>query len=251
LEERWSGVQSMSGSDARRFTRILLKLSGEALGGSAGAGIVPEVLDRLALEVCDLVRSGSEIALVLGGGNIFRGARLQAAGMDRITGDQLGMLATVMNALAMADALRRLDAPVVVMSAIPLSGITDPFNRNHAIAHLQQGRVVIFTAGTGNPLFTTDSAACLRAIEIGAEVVFKATKVDGVYSADPMVYPDATRFTRLTYEEVLDQRLGVMDLTAICLARDHGLPVRVFAIEEPGVLERLARGEEIGTLIEN
>lgn len=244
--------ESESGNQSRgAYRRILLKLSGEALGGAGGTGIAPEVLDRLTQEVGALVASGTQVALVLGGGNIFRGAGLQAAGMDRVTGDQIGMLATVINALAMADALKRAGTPAVVLSAIALRGVADPFDRNHAISHLEAGHVVLCSAGTGNPLFTTDSAACLRAIEIGAELVVKATKVDGVYSADPMVYPDATRFARLTFDEVLDRRLGVMDLTAICLARDHGLPLRVCSIEESGALGRLARGEEVGTLIEN
>lgn len=242
-------LTSGSAKGLAKYQRILLKLSGEALSGEKSFGIDPVELDRMAGEIGQLTSIGVQVGLVIGGGNLFRGAALQAAGMNRVTGDHMGMLATVMNALAMADALRRANISTVVMSAIPLNGITDYFDRNHAISHLTDGDVVIFTAGTGNPLFTTDSAACLRAIEIDADIVFKATKVDGVYSADPMVYPDARRFESLTYAEVLEQQLGVMDLTAICLARDHGMPVRVFAMSQAGALGRLAAGENIGTLI--
>lgn len=239
----------MSGNGSAKYQRILLKLSGEALSGAESSGIDPRELDRMAAEISQLTDFGVQVGLVIGGGNLFRGAALQAAGMDRITGDHMGMLATVMNALAMADALRRAELATVVMSAIPLNGIAEHFDRNHAISLLNKGDVVIFTAGTGNPLFTTDSAACLRAIEIDADIVFKATKVDGVYSADPMVYPDARKYECLTYTEVLEQQLGVMDLTAICLARDHGMPLRVFAMKEAGALRKLVAGENVGTLI--
>lgn len=239
----------MSGNGSAKYQRILLKLSGEALSGAESSGIDPRELDRMAAEISQLTDFGVQVGLVIGGGNLFRGAALQAAGMDRITGDHMGMLATVMNALAMADALRRAELATVVMSAIPLNGIAECFDRNHAISLLNKGDVVIFTAGTGNPLFTTDSAACLRAIEIDADIVFKATKVDGVYSADPMVYPDARKYECLTYTEVLEQQLGVMDLTAICLARDHGMPLRVFAMKEAGALRKLVAGENVGTLI--
>jgi len=232
------------------YKRILLKLSGEALRGQESSGIDPKELDRMAAEIGQLIGMGVQVGLVIGGGNLFRGATLQAAGMNRVTGDHMGMLATVMNALAMADALRRAELSTVVMSAIPLTGIADYFDRNHAISHLTDGEVVIFTAGTGNPFFTTDSAACLRAIEIDADIVFKATKVDGVYSADPMVYPDARKYETLTYTEVLEQQLGVMDLTAICLAKDHGIPLRVFAMDKTGALRRLVAGENLGTLIQ-
>ncbi len=232
-----------------KYQRILLKLSGEAISGAENSGIDPAQLDRMAGEIGQLTGIGVQVGLVIGGGNLFRGAALQAAGMNRITGDHMGMLATVMNALAMADALRRAELSAVVMSAIPLQGITDQFDRNHAISRLNAGDIVIFTAGTGNPLFTTDSAACLRAIEIDADIVFKATKVDGVYSADPMVYPDARRFESLTYTQVLEQQLGVMDLTAICLARDHDMPLRVFAMNNSGALRKLVAGENVGTLI--
>ena len=239
----------MSATGSAKYQRILLKLSGEALNRK-DFGIDPRELDRMAAEIDQVTGIGVQVGLVIGGGNLFRGAALQAAGMNRVTGDQMGMLATVMNALAMADALRRADVSAIVMSAIPLGGIADYFDRNRAITHLANGEVVIFTAGTGNPFFTTDSAACLRAIEIDADIVFKATKVDGVYSADPMVYPDARKYDSLTYTTVLEQQLGVMDLTAICLARDHGMPVRVFDMNKADALFKLVVGENIGTLIQ-
>jgi uridylate kinase len=191
----------------KKYKRILLKLSGEALG-SDGLGIDPRILDRMALEVGQLVGIGVQVGLVIGGGNLFRGAALHAAGMDRVTGDHMGMLATVMNALAMRDALERSNISSAIMSAIPMSGIVDHYDRRKAIRQLSQGDVVIFAAGTGNPFFTTDSAACLRGIEVGAELVLKATKVDGVYTADPFVNPDAVRFERLSYDEVLARKLG-------------------------------------------
>ena len=232
-----------------RYGRILLKLSGEALMGNEDFGIDPKVLDRMALEVGQLVGIGVEVGLVVGGGNLFRGAALQAAGLDRVTGDHMGMLATVMNALGLRDALERSNITSRVMSAIPMSGIVEHYDRRHAMRCLSQGEVVIFAAGTGNPFFTTDTAACLRGIEIGADIVLKATKVDGVYSADPVRDPLATRFSRLTYDEVISRGLTVMDLTAICLSRDHGMPVRVFDMRSPGVLLKLMLGEDHGTLI--
>ena len=210
-----------------KYQRILLKLSGEALGVD-GVGIDPKVLDRTALEIGQLVGIGIQVGLVIGGGNLFRGAALSTAGLDRVTGDHMGMLATVMNALAMRDALERANIQTVVMSSIPMSGVVEHYDRRLAIRHLQEGDVVIFSAGTGNPFFTTDSAACLRGIEIEADIVLKATKVDGVYSEDPVTNPSATRFDAITYSKVLDDQLGVMDLTAICLARDHDMPLRVF-----------------------
>ncbi len=231
-----------------KYKRILLKLSGEALGVK-GVGIDPMVLDRTALEIGQLVGIGIEVGLVVGGGNLFRGAALNAAGLDRVTGDHMGMLATVMNALAMRDALERANIHTVVMSAIPMSGVVEHYDRRLAIRHLVGGDVVIFSAGTGNPFFTTDSAACLRGIEIDADVVLKATKVDGVYSADPEIDPTATRYDRLTYDEVLEKQLGVMDLTAICLARDHQMPLRVFAMEKSGALRDAVVGGNEGTLI--
>lgn len=231
-----------------KHRRILLKLSGEALG-IAGVGIDPKVLDQMALEIGQLVGIGVQVGLVIGGGNIFRGAELNAAGLDRVTGDHMGMLATVMNALAMRDALERARIHTSVMSAIPMSGIVEHYDRRRAIRHLEDGEVVLFAAGTGNPFFTTDSAACLRGIEIEADIVLKATKVDGVYSADPVTNPEATRFTELTYDEVLEKQLGVMDLTAICLARDHDMPLRVFAMGQNGALRAAVLGGDEGTLI--
>ncbi|MAV25079.1 MAG: UMP kinase [Gammaproteobacteria bacterium] len=233
---------------APQYQRILLKLSGEALGLD-GVGIDPEVLDRTALEVGQLIGIGVQVGIVVGGGNLFRGAALHEAGLDRVTGDHMGMLATVMNALAIRDALERANISTVVMSAIPMSGVVEHYDRRLAIRHLTQGRVVIFSGGTGNPFFTTDSAACLRGIEINAEVVLKATKVDGVYSADPMTHPDAVKFDSLTYDQVLELQLGVMDLTAICLARDHKMPLRVFAMEQTGALRNAIVGDDEGTLI--
>ena len=233
-----------------KYQRILLKLSGEALGVE-GIGIDPKVLDRTALEVGQLIGIGVQVGLVIGGGNLFRGAVLNEAGIDRVTGDHMGMLATVMNALAMRDALERANIHTVVMSAIPMSGVVEHYDRRLAIRNLEKGNVVIFSAGTGNPFFTTDSAACLRGIEINADIVLKATKVDGVYSDDPVINPDATKYTELTYDEVLDKQLGVMDLTAICLARDYEMPLRVFDMNETGALRNAVVGEDEGTLIAN
>ncbi len=237
-------------SGDKKYKRILLKLSGEALTGSESFGIDPKVLDQMALEIGQLVGIGVQVGLVVGGGNLFRGAALSAAGLDRVTGDHMGMLATVMNALALRDALERSNISTRVMSAIPMSGVVDHYDRRKAIRFLSDGDVVIFAAGTGNPFFTTDSSACLRGIEVEAELVLKATKVDGVYSADPMKDPDAQRYERLTYDEVLDKKLEVMDLTAICLCRDHSLPVRVFEMEKQGALLAIVRGGDEGTLIE-
>ena len=235
----------------RKYDRILLKLSGEALTGSADFGIDPKVLDRMALEIGQLIEIGVQVGVVIGGGNLFRGAALHAAGMERVTGDHMGMLATVMNALAMRDALERANIPSRVMSAIPMSGVVEHYDRRTAIRHLKAGDVVIFSAGTGNPFFTTDSAACLRGIEIDADLVLKATKVDGVYSADPIKHPDAVKYDKLTYDEILDKKLGVMDLTAICLSRDHNLPVRVFNMNKKKALFNIMVGEEEGTSIES
>jgi uridylate kinase len=233
----------------KKYKRILLKLSGEALMGDADFGIDPKVLDRIAVEVGQLVGLGIQIGMVIGGGNLFRGAALSAAGMERVTGDHMGMLATVMNALAMRDAMERAGISTRVMSAIPMSGVVEHYDRRAAIRHIRNGDVVIFAAGTGNPFFTTDSAACLRGIEIDAELILKATKVDGVYSADPMKVSDAVKFDYLTYDEVLDRKLGVMDLTAICLVRDHDIPVCVFNMQKPGSLLNNVMGLTDGTLI--
>ena len=234
----------------KKYKRILLKLSGEALTGQENFGIDPKILDQMALEIGQLVGIGVQVGLVVGGGNLFRGAALQSAGLDRVTGDHMGMLATVMNALALRDALERSNISTQVMSAIPMSGVVDHYDRRKAIRALSNGDVVIFAAGTGNPFFTTDSSACLRGIEVDAELVLKATKVDGVYSADPMKFPDAIRYDRLSYDEVLDKKLEVMDLTAICLCRDHDMPVRVFEMEKRGALLNIVRGGNEGTLIQ-
>ena len=232
-----------------RYRRILLKLSGEALAGGGDGGIDPITLERVAGEVAELVRDGVEIGLVIGGGNIFRGAELVASGLDRVTGDQMGMLATVINALALQSALDRAGCVARVLSAFPVGTLTEPFDHRSAKAHLAAGRVAIFAAGTGNPLFTTDSAASLRAIEIGADVLIKATKVDGVFSADPVEQPDAEHYPELTYDEVITRRLAVMDTTAVVLCRDHHLPLRVMNINQPGALHAAVRGDNIGTLV--
>ena len=238
------------GERSVRYKRILLKLSGEALAGVDGFGISPQILDRMALEIGQLVGIGVQVGLVIGGGNLFRGAELSEAGLDRVTGDHMGMLATTMNALAMRDALERSNIPTTAMSAIPMSGVVDRYDRRSAIRCLEQGDVVIFSAGTGNPFFTTDSAAALRAIETDAELMIKATKVDGVYDADPMENASAVKFDTLTYDEVLDRKLAVMDLTAICLCRDHNMPVRVFEMEKTGALVNIVVGVNEGTLIQ-
>ncbi len=241
----------MTGENKLAYKRILLKLSGEALQGSEGFGIDPSVLDRMAGEIKELVDMGVEIGLVIGGGNIFRGAGLAKAGMNRVIGDHMGMLATVMNGLAMRDALFRANVEAKLFSAIPLQGMCTPYSWLNAISNLRRGRVVILSAGTGNPFFTTDSAACLRGIEIEADAVFKGTKVDGVYSADPMKDPSATLYDELDYSEVIDKELKVMDLAAFTLARDHNLPIRVLNMNKPGALRRAILGEKEGTLIHN
>lgn len=232
-----------------KYKRILLKYSGEALMGSVSFGIDPRVLDRMASEVAELVALGVEVGVVIGGGNLFRGKLLSEAGLGRVTGDHMGMLATVMNALALRDAFERAKLSARVMSAIPMLGLVDPYHNRKAKQHLSDKQVIIFAAGTGNPFFTTDSAACLRAIEIGADVVLKATKVDGIYSDDPVKNPTAKRYDRLTYHEVLTKNLKVMDLTAICLCQEHGLPLQVFDMTAPGILKRIIQGESIGTIV--
>jgi uridylate kinase len=236
--------------EAPYYRRILLKLSGEFLMGNNEFGIDPIVLDRTAGEIKALIDLGVEAGLVIGGGNLFRGATLSAAGLGRVTGDHMGMLATLMNALAMRDALERAGQKAQIMSAIPMNGIVDYYDRRKAIEALKDGYVVIFAAGTGNPFFTTDSAASLRGIEIEADVVLKATKVDGVFSADPMKYPDAVFYPTLSYHDVLTKDLHVMDLTAICLCRDHKMPVRVFNIRKAGTLRLVVLGKGEGTLIQ-
>lgn len=232
-----------------KYKRIVLKCSGEALMGNVSFGIDPKVLDQIAKDVSDLIELGVEVGLVIGGGNLFRGKKLQEAGLGRVTGDHMGMLATVMNALALRDALERIDLPARIMSAIPMLGVVDPYHRRKALTHLRNKNVVIFASGTGNPFFTTDSAACLRAIEIDADIVLKATKVDGVYSDDPVKNKSAERFDFLSYSEVLKRGLQVMDLTAICLCQDHNMPLQVFDMFEPDALKKIVHGEPIGTLI--
>ncbi|RUO22542.1 UMP kinase [Aliidiomarina iranensis] len=231
------------------YRRVLLKLSGEALMGAEPFGIDPKVLDRMAQEIKEILELGVQVGLVIGGGNLFRGEGLAKAGMNRVVGDHMGMLATVMNGLAMRDALHRTYVNARLMSAIELAGVCDSYNWAEAISLLKSGRVVIFSAGTGNPFFTTDSAACLRGIEIEAEVVLKATKVDGVYSADPVKNPEATKYDILDYSDVLKNELKVMDLAAFTLARDHSLPIRVFNMNKPGALKAVIMGEDEGTLI--
>ncbi len=232
------------------YRRILLKLSGEALLGDADYGVDPKTIRRIAEEIGDLVALGVQPGVVIGGGNIFRGEGLAAAGMDRVTADQMGMLATVMNALAMQDALERIGVHCRTMSAIRINQVCEEYIRRRAVRHLDKGRVVVLAAGTGNPFFTTDSAASLRAVEIGADLLIKATKVDGVYDADPAQNPDAKRYERVTYDEALARKLGVMDATAIVLCRDNDMPLRVFNINRPGDLVRVVRGEDVGTLVE-
>ncbi|HAO33073.1 MAG TPA: UMP kinase [Candidatus Competibacter sp.] len=231
------------------FKRILLKLSGEALMGEGEFGIDTEVLVRIANEIGELRKLGVEVGMVIGGGNLFRGAGLAKAGMDRVTADHMGMLATVMNSLAMQDTLERLGVFTRVMSAVRVNQVCEDYIRRRAIRHLEKGRVVIFAAGTGNPFFTTDSAASLRAIEINAEVMLKATKVDGIYSADPFKDPEAVRYDRLTYDEALARKLQVMDATAIVMCREHDMPLRVFNINRHGDLVRVVCGDDLGTSV--
>lgn len=231
------------------YRRILLKLSGEALMGDEPFGIDPKMLDRMAREVSQLVHLGIQVCLVVGGGNLFRGKVLSQAGLGRISGDQMGMLATLMNALALRDAFERAKLATRVMSAIPMSGVVDHYDRRKAIHHLQQARVVICAAGTGNPLVTTDSAASLRAIEIEADILLKATNVDGIYTADPQKDRNAKKYEVLDYTTVLEKELGVMDLSAFCQCRDHNMPIRVFNMHNPGALLRVVLGENEGTLV--
>lgn len=231
------------------YRRVLIKLSGEALLGREEYGIDPAILDRIAIEIGELVLAEVQVAIVIGGGNIFRGAGLAAKGMDRVSADQMGMLATVINALAIQDALERHQMHARVMSAIKINEVCEDYIRRRAIRHLEKGRVVILAAGTGNPFFTTDSAASLRAIEINADLMIKATKVDGVYSADPNKVPDAYRYDTLDYDEVLDRKLAVMDATAVVLCRDNAMPLRVVDMTQPGAFVRAALGENVGTLV--
>lgn len=236
-------------SNGLKYKRILLKLSGEALMGSQGYGIDPAIIKQIADEVKRLVDQGLELALVVGGGNIFRGLAASATGMDRSTADYMGMMATVMNSLALQDGLEKVGIYTRVQSAIEMREVAEPFIRRRAVRHLEKGRVVIFAAGTGNPYFTTDTAASLRAAEIGAEVLLKATKVDGVYDSDPKKNPNAVKYDQLSYMDVLRNELKVMDSTAISLCKDTGLPIIVFNLDEPGNIERVVRGEPIGTYV--
>jgi uridylate kinase len=239
-------------SDNRaRYRRILVKLSGEALLGSEDYGIDPAMLKRIASEIRDVTALGVEVAVVIGGGNIFRGAGLSRSGMDRVTADHMGMLATVMNALAMQDALEGLGGHVRVMSALRINEVCEDYIRRRAVRHLEKGRVVIFAAGTGNPFFTTDTAASLRAIEINAEVLLKATKVNGIYSDDPERNKSAVRYNTLTFDQVLAQKLKVMDATAIVMCRDNNLPLQVFNLNNAGDLQRIVQGENVGTVVSN
>ena len=238
-------------SETPTHKRVLLKISGEALMGTGDYGIDPLMIRRIGLEIQELIGLGVQVAVVIGGGNIFRGAGLARAGMDRVTGDQMGMLATVMNCLAMQDALESLGCHARVMSAIRINEVCEDYIRRRATRHLEKGRVVLFAAGTGNPFFTTDTAASLRAIEVDAEVLLKATKVNGIYSDDPMKNPDAVRYTHLTFDRVLDERLNVMDATAIVMCRDNNLPLQVFNLNTAGDLLRIVRGEDVGTVVTN
>ena len=232
-----------------KYKRVLLKLSGEVLGGSQGYGIDPQVITTIALEIKDVIASGVELALVIGGGNIFRGLAASSKGMDRASADYMGMLATMINALAMQDALEQVGVDTRVQSAIAMQAVAEPYIRRKAVRHLEKGRVVIFGAGTGNPYFTTDTAASLRAMEINAEVILKGTKVDGVYSADPKKDPDAVKYQTLSYIDVLKKGLAVMDATATSLCMDNNLPIIVFDVSVAGNVKRVVLGEEIGTIV--
>lgn len=231
------------------YRRVLLKLSGEALLGELDYGIDPKVSSRIAREVADVVGAGVQIGIVIGGGNIFRGKGLAASGIDRITGDHMGMLATVMNALALQDALEKAGVTTRVMSAVSVRDVCEDYIRRRAVRHLEKGRAVIFAAGTGNPFFTTDTAASLRAIEVGADVMIKATKVDGIYSADPVTDSEATRYARISYDEVIERKLQVMDTNAIVLCRDQSMPIRIVDLNRAGELGRVIRGDDVGTLV--
>ena len=239
-----------TGADGRPvYRRIVLKLSGEALAGNQGYGIDPPVLDRVGAEIREVIDLGVQVAIVIGGGNIFRGIAASAAGMDRATADYMGMLATIINALALQDALEKASLQTRVLSAIEMRAVAEPYIRRRAIRHLEKGRVVIFAAGTGNPFFTTDTAGALRAVEIGADVIVKATKVDGIYTADPKKDPTARRIEKVGYIEVLNQGLGVMDTTAISLCMDNKLPIVVFDLTRAGNIKRLVLGEPVGSIV--
>lgn len=232
-----------------RYKRVLLKLSGEALQGDRGYGIAPPIIEGIAQELKEVHALGVELGIVIGGGNIFRGVAASAQGMDRASADYMGMLATVINALALQEALESIEVPTRVQTAIEMQALAEPYIRRRAVRHLEKNRFVIFAAGTGNPYFTTDTAAALRANEINAQIILKATKVDGIYDADPMTNPDAKRFDKLTYMEVLQRNLKVMDSTAISLCKDNALPIMVFNMHEKGNIRRAVTGEPIGTLV--
>ena len=232
-----------------KYKRILLKLSGEALLGKEDYGIDPNIVSALAAEIIEIAKLGIQIGVVIGGGNIFRGAGLAKSGIDRATADHMGMLATVMNALAIQDSLEKSGGNARVMSAIKINEVCEDYIRRRAIRHLEKNRIVIFAAGTGNPFFTTDSAAALRAIEMGAELLLKATKVDGLYTSDPKKDPTATKYDQVSFDEVLNKKLEVMDATAIALCRDYKMPIRIYNMLAPGELKRLMHGEQLGTLV--
>ncbi len=231
------------------YKRVLLKLSGEVLMGNSGYGIEPETINRLAGELIEVRKSGVELAIVIGGGNIFRGMMGTASGMDRASADYMGMMATIMNAIGLQDAIERQGEPVRVVSALHVREVAEPYIRRRAVRHLEKGRIIIFAAGTGNPYFTTDTAASLRAMEIQADVVLKGTKVDGVYTADPMRDPEAMRYETLSFTEALNKQLGVMDATALSLCRDNRMPIIVFDVTTPGQMLKAVSGESVGTLV--
>ncbi len=235
--------------DQVKYKRILLKLSGEALMGAEDYGIDPLIINRISKEIAQVHRLGVEIGIVIGGGNIFRGAGLSKSGIDRVTGDHMGMLATVMNSLALQNALEKQDIKVRVMSAIGIHEVCEDYIRRRAIRHLQKGNITVFAAGIGNPFFTTDSAASLRAIEINADIVLKATKVDGIYSADPVKNPDAFKYDHLTYDEVIEKKLAVMDTSAVVLCRDRKMPIRIFNMNQDNALMDIVKGSNIGTVV--
>jgi uridylate kinase len=236
-------------ADKPTYHRILLKLSGEALLGEEDYGIDPAIIGRIALEVLDVINTGAQLAIVIGGGNIFRGAGLAQSGIDRVTGDHMGMLATLMNSLALQDALEKVGVDARVMSAVSVHAVCEDYIRRRATRHLEKGRVVIIAGGTGNPFFTTDTAAALRAIEVGADIVLKATKVDGVYSADPVLDENARLYESLHYDDVIEGKLRVMDTNAIVLCRDQGMPIRVFNVFGSGNLLNIVKGKSVGTII--
>jgi uridylate kinase len=238
-------------NNSSKFKRILLKLSGEALMGEEDYGIDPKVINRIATEIHEIHEMGVEIGIVIGGGNIFRGAGLAKSGIDRVTGDHMGMLATVMNSLALQNAIEKAGSKVRVMSAIQIHEVCEDYIRRKAIRHLEKGNIAVFAAGIGNPFFTTDSAASLRAIEIDAEIVLKATKVDGVYSADPVTNPNAVKYDELSYDDVIEKKLAVMDTAAVVLCRDQGMPLRIFNMGSSGALMKIIQGESIGTIVKN